>query len=484
MLLKELIKEIEGLEIKGNINIEIRNVSKNSNDIVPGDLFVAINGANLDGHDFIKEAVIKGAKCVLSERVIDIENDDITFIIAKCSKETYSRVCSNFFGNPSNKIKLIGITGTNGKTTSSNLLYQMFSLNNIKSGLISTNEIIIDSNKYETSLTTPDSYDLNFYLNKMVSEGVLFCFMEVSSHSIDQKRIAGLKFELAIFTNITHDHLNYHKTFKNYLNVKKRFFDDLNESSISLINLDDKNANYIIQNTNSKVYTLSIKKDADYKLKIIENSFNGLIIKVDNELINTQLIGKFNAYNLLTVLSASKILNLDHKKILVGLSMLKNPDGRFDVININKIIGIIDYAHSPDALLNVLETISDIKSNANSIITVVGCGGGRDKEKRFKIGRIASKYSNKVIFTSDNPRDEDPELIIGDMILGVEEEDKNKVINIVDRKEAIKKASEIVNPNDILLVAGKGHENYQIIKSKKIKFNDKDILKETLKMAV
>ena len=484
MLLKELIKEIEGLEIKGNINIEIRNVSKNSNEIVPGDLFVAINGANLDGHDFIKEAVIKGAKCVLSERVIDIENDDITFIIAKCSKETYSRVCSNFFGNPSNKIKLIGITGTNGKTTSSNLLYQMFSLNNIKSGLISTNEIIIDSNKYETSLTTPDSYDLNFYLNKMVSEGVLFCFMEVSSHSIHQKRIAGLKFELAIFTNITHDHLNYHKTFRNYLNVKKRFFDDLNESSISLINLDDKNANYIIQNTNSKVYTLSIKKDADYKLKIIENSFNGLIIKFDNELINTQLIGKFNAYNLLTVLSASTILNLDHKKMLVGLSMLKNPDGRFDVIHINKIIGIIDYAHSPDALLNVLETISDIKSNANSIITVVGCGGGRDKEKRFKIGRIASKYSNKVIFTSDNPRDEDPELIIGDMILGVEEEDKNKVINIVDRKEAIKKASEIVNPNDILLVAGKGHENYQIIKSKKIKFNDKDILKETLKMAV
>ena len=484
MLLKELIKEIEDLEIKGNVNIQIRNVSKNSNDILPGDLFVAINGANLDGHNFIKEAVIKGAKCVISERVIDIENDDITFIIAKCSKETYSRVCSNFFGNPSNKIKLIGITGTNGKTTSSNLLYQMFSLNNIKSGLISTNEIIIDSNKYETSLTTPDSYDLNFYLNKMVSEGILFCFMEVSSHSIDQKRVAGLKFELAIFTNITHDHLNYHKTFKNYLNVKKRFFDDLNESSISLINLDDKNANYIIQNTNSKVYTLSIKKDADYKLKIIENSFNGLIIKVDNELINTQLIGKFNAYNLLTVLSASKILNLDHKKILVGLSMLKNPDGRFDVIHINKIIGIIDYAHSPDALLNVLETISDINSNANSIITVVGCGGGRDKEKRFKIGRIASKYSNKVIFTSDNPRDEDPELIIGDMILGVEEEDKNKVINIVDRKEAIKKATEIVNANDILLVAGKGHENYQIIKSKKIKFNDKDILKETLKMAV
>ena len=390
----------------------------------------------------------------------------------------------NLYDSYLTKEKVIAITGTNGKTTSSNLLYQMFTINNIKSGLISTNEIIIGSDKFETSLTTPDSYDLNFYLNKMVSNGIRFCFMEVSSHAIDQRRISGLNFDLAIFTNITHDHLNYHKTFKNYLNVKKRFFDDLVKDSISLINVDDKNANYIVQNTISKVYRLSLLKDADYKLKIIENSFTGLMIKVDNELINTQLIGKFNAYNLLTVLSASKLLNLESKKILVGLSMLKNPDGRFDVVQMNKIIGIVDYAHTPDALLNVLETISDIKNNENSIITVVGCGGGRDKEKRFKMGRIASKYSNKVIFTSDNPRDEDPKLIIDDMILGVDDEDKNKVINIVDRKKAIERASKIVKPNDILLIAGKGHENYQIIKSKKIEFNDKNILKETLKMAV
>ena len=308
--------------------------------------------------------------------------------------------------------------------------------------------------------------------------------MEVSSHSIDQRRIYGLKFDLAIFTNITHDHLNYHKTFKNYLNVKKRFFDDLDKDSISLINLDDKNANYIVQNTISKVSRLSLKKDADYRLKIIENSFMGLIIKVENQLINTQLIGKFNAYNLLTVFSASKLLNLGTKKIFLGLSMLKNPEGRFDVIHINKIVGIVDYAHSPDALLNVLETISEIKNEENSIITVVGCGGGRDKEKRFKMGKIASKLSDSVIFTTDNPRDEDPQLIIDDMILGVDEKDKNKIMNIVDRKEAIVEASKIVKPNDILLVAGKGHENYQIIRSTKVKFNDKNILKETLKMAV
>ena len=484
MLLKELIKEIENLDIKGSTDIKVNNVSKNSNEIKPGDLFVAIKGSKSDGHDFINDAIIKGAKCILCEKIIDVEDDNLTFVITKCSKEAYSRVCSNFFDNPSNKLKLVGITGTNGKTTSSNLLYQMFTINNIKSGLISTNEIIIGSDKFETSLTTPDSYDLNFYLNKMVSYGISFCFMEVSSHAIDQRRISGLNFDLAIFTNITHDHLNYHKTFKNYLNVKKRFFDDLVKDSISLINVDDKNANYIVQNTISKVYRLSLLKDADYKLKIIENSFTGLMIKVDNELINTQLIGKFNAYNLLTVLSASKLLNLERKKILVGLSMLKNPDGRFDVVQMNKIIGIVDYAHTPDALLNVLETISDIKNNENSIITVVGCGGGRDKEKRLKMGRIASKYSNKVIFTSDNPRDEDPKLIIDDMILGVDDEDKNKVINIVDRKKAIERASKIVKPNDILLIAGKGHENYQIIKSKKIEFNDKNILKETLKMAV
>ena len=484
MLLNELIKEIENLDVRGSTNIKVNNVTKNSSEIKPGDLFVAIKGSKSDGHDFINDAIIKGAKCILCEKIIDVEDDNLTFVITKCSKETYSRVCSNFFDNPSNKLKLIGITGTNGKTTSSNLLYQMFTINNIKSGLISTNEIIIGSDKFETSLTTPDSYDLNFYLNKMVSNGIRFCFMEVSSHAIDQRRISGLNFDLAIFTNITHDHLNYHKTFKNYLNVKKRFFDDLFKDSISLINIDDKNSNYIVQNTTSKVYRLSLLKDADYKLKIIENSFTGLMIKVDNELINTQLIGKFNAYNLLTVLSASKLLNLESKKILVGLSMLKNPDGRFDIVQMNKIIGIVDYAHTPDALLNVLETISDIKNNENSIITVVGCGGGRDKEKRFKMGRIASKYSNKVIFTSDNPRDEDPKLIIDDMISGVDDEDKKKVINIVDRKKAIERASKIVKPNDILLIAGKGHENYQIIKSKKIEFNDKNILKETLKMAV
>ena len=484
MQLTELIKNIEFTDIRGNDDIEINKVSKNSNEIADGDLFVAIEGSNFDGHDFIIDAIEKGAKCILCEKNEYLVNDEITYVFTNCTKEAYAKVCSNYFDNPSKKLNLVGITGTNGKTTTANLLYQMFSINKIKSGLISTNEIIVNSETYKTKLTTPDSFDLNFYLDKMVDRGVRYCFMEVSSHSIDQRRIAGLKFELAIFTNITHDHLNYHKTFKNYLNVKKRFFDDLDKDCMSLINLDDKNAKYISQNTDSKVFGLSIINNGDFKLKIIENSFSGLLIKVDDKLINTQLIGKFNAYNLLTVLSASKLLGLENKKIFIGLSMLKNPEGRFDVIKINEVIGIVDYAHSPDALMNVLETIANIKQKENSIVTVVGCGGGRDKEKRFKMGKIASKLSHKVIFTSDNPRDEDPKLIIEDMLKGVEKEDRTKVIYELDRKEAIVKASKIVKPKDILLVAGKGHEDFQIIKSEKIKFNDKDILKETLKMAV
>ena len=360
----------------------------------------------------------------------------------------------------------------------------MFNLNRLKCGLISTKKIIVGSKEYDTNLTTPDSYDLNYYLNEMIKTDIKYCFMEVSSHSIDQRRISGLKYELAIFTNITHDHLNYHKNFKNYLNVKKKFFDDLDNNAHSLINSDDKNSKYIIQNTKSKVHTYSISKNADFKLKVVENSFDGLILKIEGIEVNTKLIGKFNAYNLLTVFSASKILKINTEKILISMSLLKNPEGRFDVIIKNKIIGIVDYAHTPDALLNVLETIVKIKQNENSIITVVGCGGGRDRVKRLKMGSIASRLSQKVIFTSDNPRDEDPKSIIDDMIAGVDDADKSKILNIIDRKEAIVKASKVAKPNDILLVAGKGHEKYQIIKSKKIRFNDKEILTQTLKMAV
>ena len=342
MQLTELIKNIEFTDIRGNDDIEINKVSKNSNEIADGDLFIAIEGSNFDGHDFIIDAIEKGAKCILCEKNGYRVNDEITYVFTNCTKEAYAKVCSNYFDNPSKKLNLVGITGTNGKTTTANLLYQMFSINKIKSGLISTNEIIVNSETYKTKLTTPDSFDLNFYLDKMVDRGVRYCFMEVSSHSIDQRRIAGLKFEFAIFTNITHDHLNYHKTFKNYLNVKKRFFDDLDKDCMSLINLDDKNAKYISQNTNSKVFGLSIMNNGDFKLKIIENSFSGLLIKVDDKLINTQLIGKFNAYNLLTVLSASKLLGLENKKIFIGLSMLKNPEGRFDVIKINEVIVFIN----------------------------------------------------------------------------------------------------------------------------------------------
>ena len=482
--LTELIKNIDDLEIFGSNQIAVNNVSNNSKKIKSGDIYIAIKGSNFDGHDFIDDAIKEGAVCIICEVYPLIRLEDITYIITKSSKETYSRICSNYFDNPSHKLKLIGITGTNGKTSCTSLMHQMFNLNGLKCGLISTNKIIIGSKKYDTNLTTPDSYDLNYYLNEMIKTDIKYCFMEVSSHSIDQRRISGLKYELAIFTNITHDHLNYHKNFKNYLNVKKKFFDDLDNNAHSLINSDDKNSKYIIQNTKSKVHTYSISKNADFKLKVVENSFDGLVLKIEGIEVNTKLIGKFNAYNLLTVFSVSKILKINTEKILISMSLLKNPEGRFDVIIKNKIIGIVDYAHTPDALLNVLETIVKIKQNENSIITVVGCGGGRDRVKRLKMGSIASRLSQKVIFTSDNPRDEDPKSIIDDMIAGVDDADKSKILNIVDRKEAIVKASKVAKPNDILLVAGKGHEKYQIIKSKKIRFNDKEILTQTLKMAV
>ena len=484
MKLIQLIKNINDLEVIGDNNINIKKISKNSNEVESVDLFIAIKGVKYDGHDFITDVIKKGVKCIVCEEIPLLKNKNITFIKTKSSKDTYSKICCNFFNNPSTKLNLIGVTGTNGKTSSTTLLYEMFSLNNILSGLISTNKIVIKSKHYKTNLTTPDAYDLNFFLNEMVKMKVKFCFMEVSSHSIDQYRISGLTFSLGVFTNISHDHLNYHKSFKNYLNVKKRFFDYLGKESNSLINKDDKNSNYIIQNTKSKVFEMSLKMDADFKLKILENSFNGLILKINNKEVSTKLIGRFNAYNLLTVYSVSKLYNIDFDEILVKMSMLKNPNGRFDVIIENQVIGIIDYAHTPDALLNVLETINEIKNKDNSIITVVGCGGGRDKLKRLKMGKIASKLSSTVIFTSDNPRDEEPESIINDMICGVEKEDKSKVISIVDRNEAIIKASNIANPNDVLLVAGKGHEDYQIIKSKKIKFNDKEILIKNLKIAV
>ena len=482
--LTELIKNIDDLEIFGSNQIAVNNVSNNSKKIKSGDIYIAIKGSNFDGHDFIDDAIKEGAVCIVCEVYPLIRLEDITYIITKSSKETYSRICSNYFDNPSHKLKLIGITGTNGKTSCTSLMHQMFNLNRLKCGLISTNKIIVGSKEYDTNLTTPDSYDLNYYLNEMIKIDIKYCFMEVSSHSIDQRRISGLKYELAIFTNITHDHLNYHKNFKNYLNVKKKFFDDLDNNAHSLINSDDKNSKYIIQNTKSKVHTYSISKNADFKLKVVENSFDGLVLKIEGIEVNTKLIGKFNAYNLLTVFSVSKILKINTEKILISMSLLKNPEGRFDVIIKNKIIGIVDYAHTPDALLNVLETIVKIKQNENSIITVVGCGGGRDRAKRLKMGSIASRLSQKVIFTSDNPRDEDPKSIIDDMIAGVDDADKSKILNIVDRKEAIVKASKVAKPNDILLVAGKGHEKYQIIKSKKIRFNDKEILTQTLKMAV
>ena len=357
--LTELIKNIDDLEIFGSNQIAVNNVSNNSKKIKSGDIYIAIKGSNFDGHDFIDDAIKEGAVCIICEVYPLSKLENITYIITKSSKETYSRICSNYFDNPSHKLKLIGITGTNGKTSCTSLMHQMFNLNGLKCGLISTNKIIVGSKEYDTNLTTPDSYDLNYYLNEMIKTDIKYCFMEVSSHSIDQRRISGLKYELAIFTNITHDHLNYHKNFKNYLNVKKKFFDDLDNNANSLINSDDKNSKYIIQNTKSKVHTYSISKNADFKLKIVENSFEGLTLRIGGIEVNTKLIGKFNAYNLLTAYAVAKCLGQDELSILTILSSIKAPQGRFEYfVSDHKITAVIDYAHTPDALKICLLNLS------------------------------------------------------------------------------------------------------------------------------
>ena len=353
-----------------------------------------------------------------------------------------------------------------------------------KSGLISTNTIKINNKNYKTDLTTPDSYYTNFYLRKMVDLDVNFCFMEVSSHSIHQDRINSLEFFLCVFTNITHDHLNYHGDFKSYLNTKKRLFDNLKNNQKSLVNIDDKNGMYMTQNTGSKIYTMSLKKPADFKLRVLENSLDGMKLKIDDVEIQTSLIGTFNAYNILSVTSIAKVLNLNEKNIYENLSLLKSPTGRFEIVTHKNITAIIDYAHTPDALLNILNTIHSININNLKVITVIGCGGGRDKDKRKKMGLIAVNNSSFSVFTSDNPRDEDPEKIIEDMISGIEKIQLKKVMIELDREIAIKLALSMLNEKCIILIAGKGHEKYQIIKSKKIEFNDLYVVKKSLKIAV
>ncbi len=480
-ILKDILYKSSIRETLGSTKIEIQSVSFDSRKAIPGSLFIAIKGNNVDGHDFIEKAIENGAIAIVCENIPEIIYDNITIIRVKDSAFSLGNIASNYYNNPSSELKLIGITGTNGKTTIATLLHNLFNSLGYKVGLLSTISNKIDENIIPATLTTPDAMQLNSLLRRMVDENCSYCFIEVSSHAIDQNRIAGLEFTGGIFTNITHDHLDYHKTFDEYLKVKKKFFDLLPSGAFALSNIDDKNGAVMLQNTKASKYTFSLKSVSDYKCKIIENRFSGLNLEIDGQHIWCRMAGSFNAYNLLSVYASALLLGEDKSEVLTIISNLEAIEGRFDFIKTDdNIIAIVDYAHTPDAVKNVLNTISNIRTRNEQVITVLGAGGDRDKEKRPIMAKIACEQSDKVILTSDNPRSEEPESIIENMKSGVEAIHYKKVLTIVNRKEAIKTACALAGDGDIILIAGKGHEKYQEIKGVKYPFDDKAILKEIL----
>ncbi|WP_179022098.1 UDP-N-acetylmuramoyl-L-alanyl-D-glutamate--2,6-diaminopimelate ligase [Winogradskyella forsetii] len=482
MVLKDILYKVTINAVVGSTSITVGKIEFDSRQIQTNDVFVAISGTQTDGHKFIEKAIIDGATAIICETLPENLQDNITYIEVANSNQALAFMANNFYGQPSENLKLVGVTGTNGKTTVSSLLYQLFKKAGYKVGLLSTVKIMVDNTTYKATHTTPDSLTINKYLQMMNDEGVEFCFMEVSSHGIHQSRTEGLKFEGGIFTNLSHDHLDYHATFAEYRDVKKKFFDQLPKDAFALSNIDDKNGLVMFQNTQAKKYTYALKNYADYRAQILENEFSGLLLKLNDNELWTRLIGSFNAYNILAIYGTAELLGLDKVEILRLISELENVAGRFQYfISEEKITAIVDYAHTPDALKNVLETINDIRTKNEELITVVGCGGNRDKTKRPKMAHIASALSTKVIFTSDNPRNEVPETIIEDMEKGVEPQNFKKTLSITDRKQAIKTACQMAGPKDIILIAGKGHENYQEIKGERFDFDDYKIVQEFLK---
>jgi UDP-N-acetylmuramoyl-L-alanyl-D-glutamate--2,6-diaminopimelate ligase len=460
----------------------VKAIDFDSRKIKKGDLFVAIKGLVSDGHKFIDVAIKNGARSVVCETLPDNLNNGVTYIEVANSSKALAIIASNFYGTPSENLRLVGVTGTNGKTTVASLLYQLFKKAGYKVGLLSTVKIMVDNIEHKATHTTPDSLTINKYLKEMNAAGVEFCFMEVSSHGIHQNRTEGLHFEGGIFTNLSHDHLDYHNSFAEYRDVKKKFFDELSSKAFALVNIDDKNGLVMLQNTKARKHTYALKQYADYKSQILENQFGGLLLKIDDSEVWTRLIGNFNAYNVLAIYATAELLGLEKVEILRLISDLENVSGRFQYIVSNeKITAIVDYAHTPDALKNVLETINSIRTKNEELITVVGCGGDRDKTKRPKMGHIATALSTKVIFTSDNPRSEEPEAILKDIEKGVEPQNYKKALTISDRKQAIKAACQMARPNDIILIAGKGHETYQEIKGERFDFDDYKIVQELLK---
>jgi UDP-N-acetylmuramoyl-L-alanyl-D-glutamate--2,6-diaminopimelate ligase len=472
-LLKDILYKVSVNAVYGDTNVKVAQVDFDSRKIVKDSLFVAQKGTSVDGHLYIDKAISLGATTIICEQLPSYLEANITFIQVEDSNKTLAIIASNFYDNPSSKLKLIGVTGTNGKTTVASLLYQLFKKSGYKTGLLSTVQILVDTTVFKATHTTPNSVTINYYLHQMVLLGVDYCFMEVSSHGIHQKRTEGLEFAGGIFTNLSHDHLDYHVSFASYRDVKKSFFDSLPKTAFALTNLDDKNGNIMLQNTKARKRTYALKTLADYKVKIIEKSFSGTLISINGTEFWTKLIGNFNAYNLAAIIGVAYELGLEKIEILTIISQLESVSGRFEyLVSDNGVIAIVDYAHTPDALKNVLETINDIRTNNEKLITVIGCGGDRDKTKRPKMAHIASQLSNQAIFTSDNPRTENPETILEEMEIGVSAENLKKIITISDRRQAIKTACKFSETGDILLIAGKGHENYQEIRGERFHFDD------------
>ena len=472
-LLKDILYKVSVNAVYGDTNVKVVQVDFDSRKVVKDSLFVAQKGTSVDGHLYIDKAISLGATTIICEELPIRLEANITFIQVEDSSKTLAIIASNFYDNPSSKLKLIGVTGTNGKTTVASLLYQLLKKSGYKTGLLSTVQILVDTTVFNATHTTPDSVTINYYLHKMVLLGVDYCFMEVSSHGIHQKRTEGLEFAGGIFTNLSHDHLDYHVSFASYRDVKKSFFDSLPKTAFALTNLDDKNGNIMLQNTKARKRTYALKTLADYKAKIIEKSFSGTLISINDTEFWTKLIGNFNAYNLAAIIGVAYELGLEKLEILTIISQLESVSGRFEhLVSDNGVIAIVDYAHTPDALRNVLQTINDIRTNNEKLITVIGCGGDRDKTKRPKMAHIASQLSTQAIFTSDNPRTENPDTILEEMEEGVSAENLKKIITISDRRQAIKTACKFSETGDILLIAGKGHENYQEISGERFHFDD------------
>lgn len=478
---RDILYGVQLIQVAGDTGISVAAIRIDSRFVQQGDAFVASRGTTVDGHHFIAKAIESGATLVVCEELPEHQVSNITFVVVKDARQALGIMAANFYNHPSKEITLVGITGTNGKTTVATLLYQLFRNLGYRTGLLSTISNWIDGEEFPSTHTTGDAVSINALLRKMVDSGCTHAFMEVSSHAAHQDRIFGLNFKGAVFTNITHDHLDYHKTFKDYIFAKKRFFDLLGKDAFALVNKDDKRGEVMLQNTAAKTYTYGVKSLADFHLRIIENSFSGMQIHLAGHDVYTRMVGRFNAYNLLSVYAVAVLLGVESVEALSVISNIQGASGRFEWVSSarDKIIGIVDYAHTPDALKNVLDTVREIRTGNEQLITVVGCGGDRDPDKRPIMALIASELSDRAILTSDNPRSEDPQTILQEMQKGVPGQNFKKVLVQIDRKEAIRMAVAMANPGDIIMIAGKGHENYQEIKGVKYPFDDKAILQST-----